>query len=100
MLLSTNIQKRMSNRSKFYLTSALPYVNSAPHMGHALEIVQADVVARYRRVLGDDVVFLTGADEHGAKIVRSAEHAGKAPQAFVDDQGQFFLKLLRELGIS
>ena len=57
----------------FYITTTLPYVNADPHIGFALEIVQADAIARYQRMLGNDVIFNTGTDEHGLKIHRKAE---------------------------
>jgi len=62
---------------RFYITTAIDYVNASPHLGHALEKTQADVLARYQRSLGKDVYFLTGADEHGIKIVRSAQESKK-----------------------
>jgi methionyl-tRNA synthetase len=86
--------------SKFYITTSLPYVNAPPHIGHALEFAQADAIARYRRAQGDSVFFLTGADEHGAKITRAAEAAKKEPQAFVDEQAEKFRALLKALNIS
>src|SRR3989338_2012068 len=85
---------------KFYITTSIPYVNSVPHVGHALEVVQADAIARYRRILGEDVRFLTGADEHGAKIARAAQTAGKDPKAFVDANAARFKELLKALSIS
>jgi len=54
--------------SKFYITSSIAYTNSAPHIGYAMELIEADVLARYHRQQGDDVWFLTGTDEHGSKI--------------------------------
>jgi methionyl-tRNA synthetase len=86
--------------SKFYITTSIPYVNAPPHIGHALEFLQADVLARKQRIDGNDVFFLTGTDEHGAKICRAAEEAGKEPQAFVDTQVQQFDRLLQVLSIS
>ncbi len=62
--------------SKFYVTTSIPYVNAAPHIGFALEAVQADVLARYRRLSGDDVFFLTGTDEHGQKVEKAAQERG------------------------
>ncbi|MEO6130232.1 MAG: class I tRNA ligase family protein, partial [Saprospiraceae bacterium] len=59
--------------SQFYITTTLPYVNSDPHIGFALEIVQADTIVRYLRSLGNDVFFNTGTDEHGLKIHRKAQ---------------------------
>lgn len=87
-------------REKFYITTSIPYLNAAPHLGHALEYVQADAIARYQRLQGKDVFFLTGADEHGAKIVRSAEVAGKSPRDFVDEHVKFFHELLVALSIT
>lgn len=87
-------------KRKFYITSALPYVNSSPHLGHALEFTQADVLARYHRILGEDVIYLTGADEHGAKNVRSAKEAGVPVKKFVDTNSKKFQKLLTALNIS
>ena len=85
---------------KFYITTAIDYVNGPPHIGHAFEKVQADVLARYHRVLGDDVFFLTGTDEHGAKIVRSAEKAGVPVKEFVDLNSKKFQELTEVLNIS
>ncbi|MEK7579827.1 MAG: methionine--tRNA ligase [Patescibacteria group bacterium] len=86
--------------SKFYITTAIDYTNDRPHLGHALEKVQADVLARYHRLRGDDVFFLTGTDEHGAKIVKAAKLAGKEPKEFVDEISEYFKNLLKELNIS
>ena len=65
-----------------YITTTLPYVNADPHLGHALELVQADVLARTSRLQGDDVFFNTGTDEHGQKIFEAAEKAGEEVQAY------------------
>ena len=70
--------------NKFYITTTAPYVNAPPHIGFALEIIQADVIARYHELIGDDVFFNTGTDEHGVKIYRKALEAKKSPQAYVD----------------
>ncbi len=85
---------------KFYLTTTLPYVNAAPHLGFALEIVQADIVARYERMLGKEVIFNTGTDEHGLKIYRKAEEEGVAVQEYVDRKAGDFEKLRSALGLS
>ncbi|MBI5742567.1 MAG: methionine--tRNA ligase, partial [Candidatus Niyogibacteria bacterium] len=85
---------------KFYITTAIDYANAAPHMGHALEKTQADALARYHRILGEEVRFTTGTDEHGAKIARAAKKAETAPQAFVDQNAEKFKELLRLLDIS
>jgi len=86
--------------NKFYITTAIDYVNAKPHIGHALEKIQADVLARYHRLQGDEVFFLTGVDEHGAKIVRAAETAGKEPGEFTDEISDKFVKLTKKLNIS
>jgi len=90
--------KLMSKR--FYITTTLPYVNADPHIGFALEIVQADVIARQRRQLGDEVVFNTGTDEHGVKIYRKAIEAGQEPQAYVDIYAAKFDRLKQALNLS
>lgn len=80
--------------NKFYITTTLPYVNADPHIGFAMEIVRADALARYRRLMGDEVFFNTGTDEHGAKIHEAAAKAGEDPQAYCDH----FAANFRELG--
>lgn len=85
---------------KFYITTSIPYVNAAPHIGFALEAIQADALARYHRGKGEDVFFLTGVDEYGVKIARAAEAAGKAPQEFVDEISEKFLALKTTLNLS
>lgn len=85
---------------KFYITTSIAYVNAAPHIGFALESVQADVLARYQRQQGREVFFLTGTDEHGAKIARAAQTANEAPQVFVDQIAEEFRKLKPVLNLS
>jgi len=85
---------------KFYLTTTLPYVNAAPHLGFALEAVQADIIARYERLKGREVIFNTGTDEHGLKIYRKAEEEGKSTQEYVDEQVKKFHKLREALNLS
>ncbi len=76
--------------NKFFITTPVYYVNAKPHIGHAYTTVAADVLARFHRSNGDKTFFLTGTDEHGAKIQRKAEEVGKAPQEFVDEiSGEF-----------
>lgn len=87
-------------REKFYLTTTLPYVNAPPHLGFALEITRADILARYRRLLGDEVFFNTGTDEHGLKIYRAAEKEGKEPQQYVDEYAAKFDRLKEALNLS
>jgi len=86
--------------NKFYITTSIAYVNAPPHIGFALESLQADVTARYRHARGDDVFFLTGTDEHGAKVARTAEASGKTPQALVDENAEKFKALQRTLNLS
>lgn len=84
----------------FYLTTTLPYVNADPHIGFALEIVQADIIARYRKLRGDDVFFNTGTDEHGQKLFEAAKKAGKTPQEYVDEYAAKFRTLKESLNLS
>ena len=73
-----------TNMKTYSITTTLPYVNADPHVGFALEIVQADALARYHRGLGETVVFNTGTDEHGLKIYQKALEAGMEPKAYCD----------------
>ncbi len=84
----------------FYITTAIDYVNGSPHLGHAYEKVLTDVIARFRRLMGDQVHFLTGVDEHGQKIQQSARKAGLEPQAFVDQVSVEFRDMCARLNIS
>lgn len=86
--------------SKFYITTAIAYVNGAPHIGHALEFIQADSLARYHRIIGDDTYFLTGTDEHGVKVYETAQEAGKDTQDFVDENAAKFKALEALLNLS
>ena len=70
---------------RFYITTAIDYVNGHPHLGHAYEKVVADVIARARRSLGQEMFFLTGLDEHGQKVQQAAVAEGKTPQAYCDE---------------
>ncbi len=83
-----------------YITTTLPYVNADPHVGHALEYVQADAYARAARLRGEDVFFNTGVDEHGQKIFQAAEKAGQSVQGYVDHYAAEFKKLKGALGLS
>ncbi|MEJ0001602.1 MAG: class I tRNA ligase family protein [bacterium] len=80
-------------QNNFYITTTLPYVNSDPHVGFALEVVAADAIARYRRLMGQEVFFSTGTDEHGQKIYEAAEKAGKEVKDYVDYYAAEFRKL-------
>lgn len=86
--------------SKFYITTAIDYTNGPPHIGHALEKVQADVLARYRRLKGDDVFFLTGTDDNALKNVLSAEEAGVPVREFVARNAEKFRALKDPLALS
>src|ERR1700752_706560 len=84
----------------FYVTTPIYYVNDAPHIGHAYTSVAADVLARWRRMWGDDVAFVTGTDEHGTKIARAAEAQGITPQALVDRTSAQFRELTQLLDLT
>ena len=91
----------MSDTSKkFYLTTPIYYVNARPHIGHAYTTIVADVLARRHRLLGEDTFFLTGTDEHGQKIERSAAAAGVPPQQFADQVSASFENLWKRMGIT
>lgn len=85
---------------KFYITTAIPYTNGEPHIGHFLEFIQADVIARYKRLLGKEVFFLTGTDEHGIKIAETAQKLNREPKAFVDEISSHFRSATDALNIS
>jgi methionyl-tRNA synthetase len=85
---------------KFYITTPIYYVNAKPHIGHAYTTIAADVLARYKRLLGDAVFFLTGTDEHGAKIQQIADRVGKKPKEFVDEISAAFSTAWDTLNIS
>jgi methionyl-tRNA synthetase len=84
----------------FYLTTTIPYVNAAPHIGFALEIVQADAIARYKRLMGHDVFFNFGSDEHGQKIYQKAIEERVTPQAYVDEYAAKFANLKSQLNLT
>lgn len=90
----------MSKQTPRYITTTLPYVNASPHMGHALEFVQADTLARFQRVIGEAVFFNLGVDEHGQKIAQKADEQGIARQAYVDKYAAEFQKLIEALNLS
>jgi methionyl-tRNA synthetase len=88
------------SEKNFYITTTLPYVNADPHIGFALEIVGADIIARYQRILGKSVVFNTGTDEHGQKIYQKAIEAGIEPQDYCDKYAAKFKNLKNLLNLS
>jgi methionyl-tRNA synthetase len=85
---------------RYYITTAIDYINGQPHLGHAYEKVIADVIARAHRSLGDDVFFLTGLDEHGQKVQQTALKEGRKPQAYCDDLAQDWRRLAQTLNLS
>ena len=87
-------------QKKFYITTPIYYVNAPPHLGHAYASVLADVIARYHRLLGEEVWFLSGTDEHGAKIARAAEEAGEKIENFVERGRESFEALFAALNVS
>jgi methionyl-tRNA synthetase len=90
----------MTKKDSFYITTTLPYVNAPLHMGHALELVRADAIARYKKLIGQDVYFNTGTDEHGIKIYEKAKENGMKVQDFVDQGFETFKNQLKMFGIT
>lgn len=90
----------MSSKTPFYITTAISYVNGVPHLGHAYESILTDVLARFKRLDGYDVKFLTGTDEHGEKVAQTAETNGMAPKDFADQNAHIFEEMTKKLGIS
>ncbi len=86
-------------KEKFYLTAAIPYVNAKPHIGHALEFVQGDVIARYHKYRGDRVFYVSGADENSLKNVQAAERLGISPKELCDENAKAFADLARRLHV-
>jgi methionyl-tRNA synthetase len=87
-------------KDNFYITTTLPYVNDSPHIGHAIDFVQADILARAHRLFGQDVFFNTGTDEHGQKISDAAKSAGMDVQDYVDKYAGEFKKIVELLDLS
>jgi len=90
----------MAGKPSYYVTSPIYYVNDSPHIGHAYTTLACDVLARFKRLDGYDVKFLTGTDEHGQKVEKSAQAAGLAPKAFTDKVSQNFRDLARAMNYS
>lgn len=90
----------MEPKQPFFLTTAIAYANAAPHIGFALELLYADAMARFQRLMGRDVRFSTGTDEHGQKIAQKAAEAGREPQPFTDGISAQFRALADRLGVS
>ncbi|MDP3727259.1 MAG: methionine--tRNA ligase [bacterium] len=89
-----------ADRKQFYLTTAIPYVNARPHIGHALEFIQADVIARFERSRGRETLLLSGSDEDALKNVQAADAAGRPVQEFVDANAELFVGLALKLGVA
>jgi methionyl-tRNA synthetase len=90
----------MAEKQKFYITTAISYPNGAPHIGHAYEVVASDAIARFKRIDGYDVFFMTGTDEHGLKIQQTADKSGTTPKDFVDDMAAKFKAMADRLDCS
>ena len=90
----------MINMKKVFISTSIPYVNAAPHLGHAMESIQADVLARRHRSMGDEVFFLSGSDENSLKNVQSAEKAGIPVKTLVDENFEKFFQLKESLNLS
>ncbi|PJB70439.1 MAG: methionine--tRNA ligase [Alphaproteobacteria bacterium CG_4_9_14_3_um_filter_47_13] len=90
----------MDQKKPFYITTAISYVNGSPHLGHAYEAILTDVVARFKRLDGHEVFFLTGTDEHGEKVATTAEKNGMKPGDFCDKTSAEFIQMTKDLNIS
>ncbi|MDF2812664.1 MAG: methionine--tRNA ligase [Microvirga sp.] len=90
----------MAAKEQFYITTAISYPNGAPHIGHAYEIIASDAVARFKRIDGYDVFFMTGTDEHGLKIQQTADRSGTTPKALVDEMAAKFQAMADRMGAS
>ncbi len=90
----------MADKAPFYITTAIDYVNGAPHLGHAYEKILTDVMARFKRLDGHEVMFLTGTDEHGQKVAKTAEANGREPKEFCDEISLKFREMGPQLNLS
>ena len=84
----------MSDNKKFYITTAIAYTSRKPHIGNSYDIVLADMIARYKRMMGFDVYFMTGSDEHGQKIEEKANAQGITPKEYVDNAASVYRAVL------
>ena len=89
-----------ADKKSYYITTPIYYVNDVPHLGHTYTTIACDVLARFKRLDGYDVRFMTGTDEHGLKVKQSAEKAGLSPQAFTDKVSQNFRDLCGAMNFS
>ncbi len=87
-------------KNNFFISTAIPYANAEPHMGHAIEFLYTDVIARYQRLIGNDVFFLSGTDEHGQKMLKAAKDAGQKVEDFAAEKSATFTSLLDAWNIS
>ena len=90
----------MSDDKRFYITTAISYINGPPHIGHAYEALATDALARFKRLDGFDVLFLTGTDEHGIKVLQAAKAAGRTVQEFASEITPLFEEMVRSLNCS
>jgi methionyl-tRNA synthetase len=90
----------LMDKKTFYITTTLPYVNADAHIGHALEFIRADIIARWKKLSGYEVFFNTGTDEHGQKVLKASQKAEQSPKAYVDEYAGRFKKLVSLLGMS
>ena len=90
----------MSGQTKFYITTPIFYPNGPPHIGHAYTALATDAIARFERLEGRDVFFLTGTDEHGLKMQQAAAAEGLSPQALADRNSQRFRDMMRSLNVA
>src|SRR5690349_2279107 len=90
----------MSDKPRYYITTAISYPNGVPHIGHAYEAIATDAIARFMRLDGYDVFFLTGTDEHGQKIQQTAAKEGMSPQDLVDRNAQRFREMVERMNCS
>ena len=100
ILTSTKKSATRKREKKFYLTTAIPYVNAAPHLGHALEFVQTDVIARYHKILSEDAFLTTGADENSLKNVHAAEAKKITPAQLCEQNAAVFKQLIDRIQLS
>ena len=99
-MVRNNMAKDDMEKEKFYITTAIPYMNAKLHLGQVYEFILADIMARFNRLMGKDVYFLTGSDEHGQKIYKSAQEKGLPPQKYVDDMVLVMKRILKLYSIS
>src|SRR6266581_3063958 len=95
-----SIKPKMPDKSAFYITTAISYPNGPPHIGHAYEAVATDAIARFMRLDGYDVYFLTGTAEHGQKMLQTANKERVTPQELADRNVELFRKMVKRMNCS